>query len=412
MPLDPATLRACLARDLPAALALLREWVGINSFTHHRDGVNALGRATAAAFAPLGFAAEFVPCADPLCGDHLFLRRPGRTRTTLLCVSHLDTVFPPAEEIRNNFHWREAEDRIYGPGTVDIKGATMLLWLQLRALRAVAPELLDHFTWVLALNSAEETLGDDFAQSALARFGDRAAAALVYESGAVRDNDYNLVVARKGRAQFRVAVSGRGAHAGSRHADGANAIAELARHIPFLEALTNPVRERTANVGLIRGGEALNRVPHEAEVQGELRAYDPAALAEAEAAILALAGPGAIAAEADGFRCRVSCEITGDTPAWPDNPGTQRLFDLYARAAAKLGVRVQPERRGGLSDANYFYAHLPTLDGLGPFGGNAHASEWSDDPAGPKRPEYLDPASLIPKAVLNLYAVEELAAQK
>ncbi len=408
-PPDPVALRAALARDLPAALVWLREWVAINSFTYHRDGVNTVGHATAAAFTPLGFAPEYVPSTDRRCGNHLFLRKPGRTNATLLCVSHLDTVFSAEEEARQNFRWREEPGRIYGPGVVDIKGGTMLLWLQLRALRTAAPEWFEHFSWVVALNAAEEVLGDDFAQSALARFGDRTKAALVYESGAYQPDNFNLVVARKGRSQFRVAVTGRGAHAGSRHADGANAIAELARVLPALEALTDTARERTANVGLVRGGDSLNRVPHAAEAQGELRAYDSTALADAEAAILALQGPGTIRAVTDGYRCRILAEITGRTPGWPENAATGKLFASYARAAARVGAQVTAERRGGLSDGNLLAAQLPTLDGLGPAGGNAHASEWSDAADNIKRPEYLETASLLPKAVLNLLAVAELA---
>ena len=405
----PAALQAALAQHLPAAMAHLREWVGINSYTQNRDGVNALGHATAAAFAPLGFTAETVPGANRKGGDHLFLRRPGRTRPVLLCVSHLDTVFTPKEESRNNFHWREAEGRIYGPGTVDIKGGTALLWLQLCALRSAAPALFDHFTWVAAFNAAEETLGDDFAQAALARFGDRARAALVYESGACRENSFNLVVARKGRSEFRVAAEGRGAHAGSCHADGANAIAELAGVIPALEKMTDPASDLTVNVGFIRGGEALNRVPHEAEVLGEMRAFSPAVLAAAEKSVLALAGPGQVAAVTDGHRCQIRAEITGRTPAWPENPGTRQLFEIYSRAARQLGAKLTTEQRGGLSDGNLLAPHLPTLDGLGPAGGNGHASEWSDDTAAPKRPEYLEPESMIPKALLNCLAVGELA---
>jgi glutamate carboxypeptidase len=408
-PPDPVALRAALVRDLPAALVWLREWVSINSFTYHRDGVNTVGQATAAAFAPLGFAAEYVPSTDRRCGNHLFLRKPGRTQATLLCVSHLDTVFSTEEEARQNFRWREEPGRIYGPGVVDIKGGTALLWLQLRALRAAAPELYEHFSWVVALNAAEEVLGDDFAQSALARFGDRAKAALVYESGAYQPDNFNLVVARKGRAQFRVAVTGRGAHAGSRHTDGANAIIELGRLLPVIEALTDPTRERTANIGLVRGGDSLNRVPHEAEAQGELRAYDPAALADAEARILALQGPGTVQAVTDGYRCRIHAEITGRTPGWPENAATRRLFDSYTRAAVRLGAQVTPERRGGLSDGNLLASQLPTLDGLGPSGGNAHASEWSDAVDNTKRPEYLETVSIIPKALLNTLAVVELA---
>lgn len=408
---DPATLSAAISRELPVALKYLRDWVGLNSWTFNRDGVNTLGLATAAAFAPLGFASEFVPSVQKKCGQHLFLHRPGRSRRTLLCVSHLDTVFSPEEEAREKFHWREAEGRIYGPGVVDIKGGTALLWLQLAALRSAAPKVFEHFSWAIGLNATEEILGDDFAQAALARFGDQAAAALVYESGASSEKDFNIVVARKGRALFRVTALGRGAHAGSRHADGANAIAELAHIVPRLEKLTNPAQELTVNVGLIRGGEAHNRVPHEAAAEGELRAFSPAVLQKAENAILILQGPGQVAAVADGFRCRIEVKITGCTPAWPENDAAKKLLDVYTKAAGKIGAQLQKERRGGLSDGNFLAPHLPTLDGLGPAGGNAHASEWSDDPTALKRPEYLEPNSLPHKALLNALAVVELAGE-
>jgi hypothetical protein len=58
-------------------------------------------------------------------------------------VSHLDTVFPPEEEARNNFHWSVEGDRIFGPGTHDIKGGTVMMWLVLRALQAQAPEVFE-----------------------------------------------------------------------------------------------------------------------------------------------------------------------------------------------------------------------------------------------------------------------------
>ena len=79
---------------MPAALEMLRQMVGINSFTGNRDGVNRLGRFTAECFAPLGFTAEFVPSTNKEWGDHLVLTRRGRSARSIALVSHLDTVFP------------------------------------------------------------------------------------------------------------------------------------------------------------------------------------------------------------------------------------------------------------------------------------------------------------------------------
>lgn len=69
-------------------------------------------------------------------------------------------------------------------------------------------------------------------------------------------------------------------------------------------------------------------------------------------------------------------------------------------------MRVKPVSRGGLSDANYLCDLGPTLDGLGPAGANAHCSEFSAD--GSKTPEYVEPLSFVPKALLNLLAIQGL----
>lgn len=73
---------------------MLRRMIEINSFTSNPEGVNRLGRLTAECFAPLGFAAEFVPSTNPAWGNHLVLTRRGRSARNIAMISHLDTVFP------------------------------------------------------------------------------------------------------------------------------------------------------------------------------------------------------------------------------------------------------------------------------------------------------------------------------
>ena len=160
----PPALARFLEEQLPPSLDLLRRMVEINSYTGNRDGVNRLSRLTAECFAPLGFTAECVPSSNPHWGDHLVLTRPGRSARSVALVSHLDTVFPPEEEVRNHFHWLPEGDRIYGPGTHDIKGGTVMMHLVLSALRSFAPETFEGMTWLLLLNSSEEVLSQDFGE--------------------------------------------------------------------------------------------------------------------------------------------------------------------------------------------------------------------------------------------------------
>src|SRR5262245_6454335 len=147
--LNVALLNSFLEEQLPSALEMLRQMVGINSFTLNREGVNHLSRYTAECFAPLGFTAEFVPSVNPQFGEHLVLTRRGTGSRSVIMVSHLDTVFPPEEELRNDFQWQVEGDRIFGPGTNDIKGGTVVMWLVLAALQKLARPEFEATTWKL-----------------------------------------------------------------------------------------------------------------------------------------------------------------------------------------------------------------------------------------------------------------------
>lgn len=395
---------------LPAGLDLLEQWVGQNSFTAHAAGVNALGQATADAFASLGFAPEYVASDSPEYGRHLFLRRGRNGRPPIVLVTHLDTVFPPEEERAHGFQWRPepSEGRIYGPGTVDIKGGTLVLWLAVQALAELTPDVFDAHDWLIAANASEEALSPDFGVRTMERCPGKlaggpptATAVLVFEGGMLRGREFTLVTGRKGKADFRVSASGRAAHAGSQHREGRNAIVALSEAVGRLAALTDHNREVTVNVGSIRGGTVVNRVPHEAACELEMRAFDDAIFAATQAQIQALAGPSAAVPG-------VMLDVTqiGQSPAWPGDAGTRRLLALFQETAASQCAAVVPERRGGLSDANYLAGLGPTIDGLGPSGGCAHCSERSAD--GSKTPEYVETASFIPKAALVFEALRRL----
>jgi len=399
-------IRTFLEQKLPEALELLRQMVQINSYTINKDGVNRLGRLTGQAFAPLGFSAEFVPATNSEFGNHLVLTRSGKGDKSVAMISHLDTVFPPEEEERNNFHWQVEGDRIFGPGTQDIKGGTVMMWLVLSALQQHAPEIFENITWNLMLNSAEERFSPDFGDLCRSRFDSKTLAALVFEAEGRLGADHLMVLARKGRGTWRVTVSGRGAHAGGKHNAGANAIVQLGRTVQKIAVLTDYSRQLTFNVATVSGGTVLNRVPHEAIAEGEFRAFDAKTHAEAVAAVSALAGDGEIKSASDGYKCRVKVEILTESRPWPRNPATDRLYEFWKEAGDRLQIPVSYEERGGLSDGNLIWDAVPTLDGLGPSGDNDHCSERSPD--GSKLPEYVEISSFVPKALLNTTAILKL----
>ncbi|MCA9918209.1 MAG: M20/M25/M40 family metallo-hydrolase [Anaerolineales bacterium] len=403
----PAVLQAHFEANLPNYLDMLHQMVDINSFTAHAAGVNELGKLTAELFANLGFQAEFVQSAIAHYGKHLVLTRNGRTPQTIGLVSHLDTVFPAHEEERNNFHWREDGDRIYGPGTVDIKGGTVLIYMMLEALQQHAPEQFEAVNWVILIDASEEAEAEDFGRLCADRLtGPNTLGCLIFEGGSKVDDTYQVVVARKGMAIFQVKTAGRAAHAGSYHQLGANAVVQMAHTILKLAAMTDYERQITVNVGTMRGGVVTNRVPHEAETWLEMRTFKPDTFAETVEKILGLNGQSDVSSSVDGYACSVDVNLYRKTKPWARNEATDRLFNVWQETGAALGFTVLPEERGGLSDGNHFWTEVPCLDGLGPSGANAHCSERSED--GSKDQEYVMVSSFVPKATLNTMAVLNL----
>jgi glutamate carboxypeptidase len=391
-----------LEDKLPSYLEMLRQMVEINSFTENPAGVNELGHMTAAVFAGLGFSSETVQATNPKFGRHLVMTRNGTGNHTVGLVTHLDTVFPAAEEIANNFHWRVAGDRIYGPGTVDIKGGTVLIYMLLDALHKFAPKQFEATNWVILADACEEQDGEDF--GALCRaWLNGALACLVFEGGLVEDNRFHILVKRKGMSTYRVRVTGKASHAGTAHAAGANAIVQMGEVIQKIAALTDYSRELTFNVGTVHGGTVTNRVPHECEALVEMRCYDKTTYDAGVAGILALNGYSTVQSKTDGYPCQTTVEVLRQTPPWPENAGSEKTFEFWRAAAEELGYEAIRSWRGGLSDGNFTWAAIPTLDALGPNGAYAHCSERAED--GSKDQEYCLPDSFVPKTLLNVAAV-------
>jgi glutamate carboxypeptidase len=282
----------------------------------------------------------------------------------------------------------------------------VMIHMMLMALKAVMPQVYDDVSWVILLNAAEETVAGDFKELCLQHLAGSTLACLVFETGFLDENRSLIVVARKGMALYRITVEGRAAHAGSSHSKGASAVVQIARTIQEIDSLTDYERGLTFNIGTVAGGTVLNRVPHYAVASGEMRAFSLEMYDEGLAQLLALSSRASVRSPKDGYPCRVNIEIIDQTPPWPRNQATDRLLGIWQQAARQLNMQVLPEERGGLSDGNQVWAHIPTIDGLGPAGRNAHCSEQSPD--GRKEQEYVIVSSFVPKALLNILAVLKL----
>lgn len=392
---------------LPFYLEMLHQMVSINSFTENPEGVNQLGKLTAEYFQTIGFDHSLIQCKNESFGKHLLMNAENAVsdKPTIALISHLDTVFSIYDERNDDFKWREAKDRIYGPGTVDIKGGTIMIFMVLEGIQRFHPGVFEAAKWKILLNAAEERLTPDFGELCLDMLPKNTRAVLVFEGGTENGNNFPLVTARKGRATFRIEVEGRAAHAGNNHEKGANAIVQLARTIQTIASFTDYQKGITFNPGIISGGSVLNRVPQFADAQVEMRAFNMDVFKDGIQNLLALDGESQVSSQ-DGYNCVVRIQVNEKTMPWEKNEDTDYLYDLWEESAQTMGMVTVPESRGGLSDGNWTWEHFPTLDGLGPTGAYAHCSQRSKD--GSKEQEYVVPSSFIPKALLNTAAIIKL----
>lgn len=296
-------------------------------------------------------------------GDHLCARPKWRYRRAgyQLLVGHLDTVWPVGTLDVMPLHLEG--DELYGPGVYDMKGGLVEIVFALRALSENG--LVPAVTPVVFVNTDEE-VGSTDSRRHLVRLARHASRALVLEGAS--GSDGRLKTARKGSGRFTLTVRGRAAHAGSSPDEGVSAILELAEQIGALNALNDPARGVTVNVGLIDGGLRPNVVAPVATAEIDVRVPTTADADRFEQAIHALRAS----------RAGASVEVTGDfrRPPMQLSPENRALFRRAQELGALLGLRVDDaDVVGGSSDANLTSPYTPTIDGLGPVGDGAHAAD-------------------------------------
>lgn len=311
--------------------------------------------AVCAALLPAEARIERVPCSTPGSAPDMVARLTGRGSQRMLLLGHVDTVIGHEAHVPLD----RRGDRLFGPGTTDMKGGVVLALGAARAL-ATAPDLFAELTLLLVTD--EEWRTREFAHT---RLFDGYDACLCFEAGQRGPaGEEGVVVRRKAAATLRALAVGRPAHSGSAPDQGANALLALARTALAVAELHRPTGADRLSVvpTVVRSGNAFNVVPAGGELVFDLRADR----AEAFAEVLA-----AIPPELDGVSVEGRIERV-----WPDMDAGAATAGLLERGSGRLGRRIVGVARGGASDASHFAPRIPlTVDGLGPRGGGAHTPE-------------------------------------
>jgi len=376
-------IRGIAESGLPAYLADLERLVNIDCGSYTPEGVNEVAAWVAADLESMGAAVERRPDPAGRLGDTVvatFEGRPGAGPRILL-IGHMDTVFEAGTVAKRPFR---IEDGIaYGPGVTDMKGGLLVGLRAIAALRAFVGGGIDRlpFESITFIANPDEEIGSPTSTPHIVEAAKKADAAFVLECARANGD---FVSMRKGIYDLRLRIAGRAAHAGVEPEKGRSAILAGAELVRGIHDLNGRWPDVTANVGVFKAGTRPNIVCDEAELQVDLRAMAAEPLADAMAAIEALAAQPAVP------DVTVDIETMHHWAPLEKLERSGRLGDHIVAIAQRLGFETKGAATGGASDANTTSGiGVPTVDGLGPIGGGDHA------PA-----EYLEVDSIVPRLAL------------
>jgi tripeptide aminopeptidase len=176
--------------------------------------------------------------------------------------------------------------------------------------------------------------------------------------GLVFDSDDPGFLFTKGPSanHFEFKIYGLESHAGVAPEQGISAIKIAAEAIAAMK-LGRIDSETTANIGVIRGGEATNIITNLVTLKGEARSLDEEKLnAQTEHMIKCLedaASKYEVTVDGVTTKARVESEVTREYFAM-DVSDDSRVVKLVKQAASRMGLNVETMASGGGCDANIF----------------------------------------------------------
>ena len=365
-------------------LQLLELLVNIDSGSYTKAGIDEVGRILKMKFEEMDFVVETVN--QKSYGNHLFIRhREQNEEPPILIIGHMDTVFPEGTAQKRPFKIKGT--RAYGPGVADMKASLVELVYALQCMKWMGKT---GYKRVQVILNSDEEIGSPTSAPLICEKAVNKKYALVLEPARP---DGSLVTSRRGSGRYKVVVEGKAAHSGIEPEKGHSAIEELSYKIIALQQLNDYGKGISVNVGIIKGGTAINSVPARAYAMVDVR------VSEKKQGAFVVKQLKEICAHTHVKGTKTTLSGKLDRPPMEKSLQTGQLFETIRKAGEEIGLQLTDTATGGGSDAS-FTAQLgiPTVDGLGPVGGKAHSED-----------EYLEVSSLLERTHLLATVIETLS---
>jgi len=382
-------MKAFIGSRIDDFLSDLETLVNIDSSSDNLAGIEAVAEWLRRRLEKIGFTTRLeklgdrgVPCLQ--AGN-----RSTEQPFDILFLGHMDTVFPTGEVEKRPF--AADGDRATGPGVCDMKAGLLVALHVLKALHHDG--VLDQLSIGVCFNGDEE-VGSASSRSWIEAHARSSQRVFVFEP--CRPG-HRFVLRRKGGGGYLIAARGTSAHAGVEPEKGANAAVEIAHQTIAIQRFNDQAGEGTsAHVTVIRGGEKTNIIPDEARASVDVRVVRKSDMAPVEAFFQSLPAHTHV----PGVTLTVSGGV--DRPPMEADDRTLALWRLIEVQASNVGLKIESIATGGCSDGNFASAQgVPTIDGMGLVGANAHRHD-----------EYVELGSIVPQIQLIASVCRAIAQEK
>ena len=269
-----AQILAEAAKQKPALLDTLKEYVSIESGSRDLEGLDKLANLIAGKLRALGGKVELIePTGEAVyrmedtpekIGKVVRATFTGTGTKKVMLIAHMDTVYQRGMLEKQPF--RVEGDKAWGLGIADDKQGVAVITHVVALLKAL--DFKDYGTLTVLVN-ADEEISSPGSRSLITKLGSEHDAVLSFEGASVKEDKLSLATA--GIASVTLNVTGKASHAGSAPEAGVNALYELSHQVLQMRDLSDPATGLKMNWTIAKAGTNRNVIPASASAGADVR---------------------------------------------------------------------------------------------------------------------------------------------